>query len=268
MQLLKYLLTRLIGFCLIVYVLLLSYLYFNQESFIFQPSSLSADYQFKFDGSFEEINIPIDNQTNLNGLLFKANHSKGLIFYLHGNAGALDSWGNIAEVYTKIGYDCFIPDYRGYGKSGGKIDSEPQFLNDIDIAYQAMLKRYDEQKVVIIGYSIGTGPAAILTSKNHPKALVLQAPYFNLTKLADDRFPFVPHFLYKYKFATNEALVKITAPVYIFHGNKDQVIPYENSVQLQKLLKPLDLFTTLQGEDHIGINENPHFQSVLAQLLK
>ncbi|MGK4569129.1 alpha/beta fold hydrolase [Flavobacterium sp. 3HN19-14] len=64
--------------------------------------------------------------------------------------------GNIAEIYTSLGYDCFIPDYRGYGKSGGEIESESQFLSDVDLLYKDMLKRYAEDKIVIIGYSIGT----------------------------------------------------------------------------------------------------------------
>ena len=99
------------------------------------------------------------------------------MFYLHGNAGALDTWGDIAKVYTSLGYDIFILDYRGFGKSEGSIYSEEQFYKDVQAAYDVMRKEYPENKIVVEGYSIGTGPATILAATNHPKLLLLQAPY-------------------------------------------------------------------------------------------
>jgi uncharacterized protein len=74
----------------------------------------------------------------LNGLLFKADSSKGVIFYLHGNAGNIGSWGNVATTYTKLNYDVFIIDYRGYGKSEGKINGQEQLFNDNEAAYNAL----------------------------------------------------------------------------------------------------------------------------------
>ncbi|RZK04120.1 MAG: alpha/beta fold hydrolase, partial [Flavobacterium sp.] len=183
----------------ILYILTVSYLYFNQEDFIFQPTKLGKEYTFYYDTAYEELTISSFDDVNLSGLLFKAENSKGLIFYLHGNAGALDSWGNIAKTYTNSGYDIFILDYRGFGKSEGKIDNEQQFYRDVTIAYRKLLLKYAENNVIIIGYSIGTGPATYLASTNNPKALILQAPYYNFSEIADIRFPFLPEFVLKYK---------------------------------------------------------------------
>lgn len=243
----------------ILYILIVSYLYFNQEDFIFQPSKLNKEYKFQFEEKFEELNISSFDNTNLSGLLFKAENSKGLIFYLHGNAGALDSWGSIAQTYTDLGYDIFILDYRGFGKSEGEIESEEQFYKDVTFAYKKLLSQYAENKIIIIGYSIGTGAASYLASKNNPKALILQAPYYNFSEMADSRFPFLPEFVLKYKFETNTFIQQIKAPVYIFHGDKDQVIPLNNSIKLQKILKPSDQFFPLENQDHLNINDNNDF---------
>ena len=267
MRTLKFLFVTLFSLFAVIYLVVVSYIYFNQEEMIFLPTKLSKDYQFEFKQNFEELNIPSFDNKKLNGLLFKAENSKGLIFYLHGNAGALDTWGNIAENYTSLGYDIFILDYRGFGKSEGTIDSEEQFYNDVSFAYKKLLSRYPENKVVIIGYSIGTGPATYLASKNNPKSLILQAPYYSLIELSDSRVPFVPDFLKKYKFETNVFISKIKAPVFIFHGNKDQLIPSSNSEKLSELLKTKDHFYTLQNEDHIGINENQEYLEELKIIL-
>lgn len=72
-----------------------------------------------------------------------------------------------------------------------------------------MLSRYSENKVIIVGYSIGTGSATYVASTNNPKALILQAPYYNFSEMADSRFPFLPGFVLKYKFPTNDLFQKL-----------------------------------------------------------
>ena len=94
-------------------------MYFIQEKLIFFPEKLDKEYKFGFDQNFEELNFKTEDNVLLNGILFKADTSKGVIFYLHGNAGSLKSWGEIAKTYTDISYDLFMLDYRGYGKSEG-----------------------------------------------------------------------------------------------------------------------------------------------------
>jgi uncharacterized protein len=265
----KFVLVTLCSFFAIIYLLIVSYIYFNQEAMIFQAVKLPKEYKFDYNQYFEEINIKSFDNTILNGLLFKSKEaSKGLIFYLHGNAGALNTWGNIAENYTNLGYDIFILDYRGYGKSEGEIESELQFNNDISAVYKVLLSKYKEEKVTIIGYSIGTGPATFLASNNNPKQLILQAPYFNFLELSSGRVPFIPNFLKKYNFETNKLITKVKPPIFIFHGDKDQVINYNNSERLSNLLKPNDHFYTLKGQDHIGINENKEFLEELKNILK
>ncbi|MEP7144769.1 MAG: hypothetical protein ABI707_17935 [Ferruginibacter sp.] len=94
---------------LIVYIDVCARLYFIQEKFIFFPEKLAKDYKFRFGQNFEELNIKTEDTIVLNGVLFKADSSKGLIFYLHGNAGCLRSWKEIAKTYTSLGYDLFMP---------------------------------------------------------------------------------------------------------------------------------------------------------------
>ena len=250
-----------------VYVLLVSFLYFQQDSIIFQATKLKPDYKFEYSGNVEELTITTDDDVKLNGLLFKSGESKGLVFYLHGNGGCLDSWGDIAPTYTDLGYDIFILDYRGYGKSGGAIETEEQFLNDVKLAYAEMVKRYDESKIIIAGYSIGTGSAAMLASLNHPKALILKAPYYSLTNIIDSRVPFMPSFLQKYKFETYKYLENVTVPVYIFHGTADRVIPYSNAIKLMEHINNKAQLTTLEGTEHLIDGNNTTYTEKLKTIL-
>jgi alpha-beta hydrolase superfamily lysophospholipase len=159
-----------------IFVLACAFLYFIQEKLIFHPGKLAKTYKFDFEHNFEERYIPAADGTVLHGLLFKADSSNGLIFYLHGNAGSAASWGSVAKTYTNLNYDVFIVDYRGYGKSEGAINGEAQLAEDIQAAYDELKKQYAENIIVVLGYSIGTGPASRLASTNSPKLLILQAP--------------------------------------------------------------------------------------------
>ena len=264
----KFLTIVLLLFFVVIYILVVSYVYFNQVGMIFQSARLPKDFKFDYQQKFEELNIKSFDGINLNGLLFKAENSKGLIFYLHGNAGTLETWGKIAKVYTELGYDIFILDYRSFGKSEGEIENEDQLNKDVSVVYKKMLERYPENKIIITGYSIGSGLATILASQNQPKALILQAPYYSFTELSRSRVPFFPNFMKKFSLETCDYLPKIKAPVYIFHGMEDQLIPFKNSVRLNELLKSDKNLFLLKNQDHIGMNENEDFQNQLKIILQ
>ena len=252
---------------LVLYVLICGLLYFFQEKLIFFPEKLSKDYKFPFLASFEEISIKTADQVNLHALLFKVPQPNGVIFYLHGNAGALNSWGEVADIYNQLGYDVFLLDYRGYGKSQGQISSQKQFYQDAQVAYDVVKKRYKEEAIVVLGYSIGTGAATKIAAENHPRLLILQAPYYSLTDMMRQFYPIIPAFVLKYKFETYKYITACKMPVLLFHGDQDEVIYYGSSVRLKKLLKPEDMLITLQGQSHNGMSDNPDYLAALSKVL-
>lgn len=84
---------------------------------------------------------------------------------------------------------------------------------------------------------MGTGIAAKTAGENNPKMLILQAPYYSMSDMMRQSYPFVPNFLLKYKLQTYLFIQKITAPIVIFHGEQDEIIHYDSSLKLKNLLK-------------------------------
>lgn len=240
----------------------------RQEKMFFHPTPLPADFEFKFQNEFTEYQIPVAENVAVNGLLFKAKQSKGLVFYLHGNAGALNTWGEVADFYTQNNYDIFILDYRGFGKSEGRIENEEQFLGDVQLVYDSLKTHYKEENTVVIGYSIGTCPAAYIAAKNNPKNLVLKAPYYNMIDLVHHYYWIVPGWAVKYKLRTNEYLPQVKAPITIFHGTDDQVIPVESSYKLKEFLKPTtDTLIIVKGKTHAGVGNWDEYKSELTKIM-
>jgi pimeloyl-ACP methyl ester carboxylesterase len=253
--------------CTGVYIVVCVLLYFLQERLIFFPQKLDSNHQFQFDQKLEEMSIKAPDGKVLNGVLFKTETAKGLIFYLHGNAGSISSWGSVAETYTDLDYDVFLLDYRGYGKSEGTIGGQAQLFGDVQAAYDALKQHYSEDKIIVLGYSIGTGPAARIASTNKPRMLILQAPYDSLTDVMRQKFPILPTFILRYKFETNLYLKDCSMPVVIFHGDQDGVIPFDSSLRLKAEFKVGDRLIALEGEGHNGMTDNADYQKELSQIL-
>ncbi|WP_255154502.1 hypothetical protein [Ferruginibacter sp. HRS2-29] len=70
------------------YMLICLLLFYFQESLIFFPEKLRKEDAFYFDQKFEEIYVQTKDAKSLNAVLFKPDSSKGVIFYLYGNAGS------------------------------------------------------------------------------------------------------------------------------------------------------------------------------------
>ena len=256
----------------VLYVAVLALLYFFQERLIFFPSKLEPNHDFSFDQPFEEIRLDAEG-TWISGLKFLAQSrggeqiysdangerkaKNGAVIFFHGNAGNLQGWGKYARHFTDLGYDFYLFDYRGYGKSGGEIGSQEQLYADADAMMQAVLREYDAGEVTALGYSVGSGLAARAAQKYGAKRLVLIAPYFSLEELAREKMPFVPKFLIKYKIPTFEFVGDFGGPVTIFHGEHDELIGVDNSRRLLKFLKPRDKVYELNAghNDILGLSE-------------
>jgi alpha-beta hydrolase superfamily lysophospholipase len=255
------------GLVAALYTIFCGVLYGLQERLLFFPEQLPATYHFPFPGRFEERWTTLADGTRLHGLLFHAAQAKGLLFYLHGNGGTVASWGYVAPLYTALGYDVFLLDYRGYGKSGGHITSQQQLLSDVQTVYAQVSAAYAQQQTVILGYSLGTGLAAWLAAQHQPKLLVLQAPYYSMRDLAAHTYPLVPSFLVRYPLPTNEFMQQVKAPVVLFHGEQDAVIYPASSRKLLQLLKPTDRLIVLPDAGHNDITDDVGYQQAIAALL-
>lgn len=247
-----------------MFALVCGVLFFAQERLIFHPDKLAEDYVFT---EGEEVELTVDDGISLNCLWMKEPNSRGVILYLHGNKGSNRRCYHQAQTMTGNGYDIFMPDYRGFGKSDGHINSEKQLFSDVQVAYDFLKKHYTENQIVVLGYSIGSGMASYVASQNHPQQLVLLAPYTSVTDLKNSRAPFLPDFLLKYPLCSMDCLKNVNFPVTLIHGEYDEVIPFSCSERLQAL-NPKSFKLVKIPEGHTGVVFSSIFQNTVRDLLK
>lgn len=254
---------------ILIYTIILLILYNWQHRFTFQNKKSHPATQYLFVEPFQEIDlISPDFNERIHGLYFKA-HSKpsGLVLYFHGNKGNLERWGHFAADFLRLNYDFFVIDYPGYGKSSG-IPSESAIYKSAEIAYKWACDKYHPKEITIYGRSLGSAPAAYITSKFDAKRLILETPFYNFHDLAKKHaflsfFPIAP----KYKFPVNEFLDKTEIPITIFHGTKDVLVPMASTIQLKSFLGKSDFFIVIEEGNHHNLNQFELYHQTLKQLL-
>jgi len=227
-----------------LYIIICVGLYITQEKFIFYPHPLNDKYT-----NTDEIRIEVDSEIELHCLWQKRKNSKGVLLYFHGNKGNVSRGAYQTSRFNPKAYDVFIPDYRGYGKSDGHISSDIQLLTDANKVYSFLKEHYPENKIVIVGYSLGSGMASYVASKNNPHRLFLVAPFTSLMDIKNQYLWMIPNFVLKYKLSNKKYLKEVTAPVTIIHGTNDTVVDYVYSEELKNLYPDLELIT-LNGVGH------------------
>jgi pimeloyl-ACP methyl ester carboxylesterase len=243
-------------------------LYLFQDKFIFKPEKLRQDFAFKYDIPFKELFFDIEPGVRINGLHFYRENPQGLIFYLHGNTRSIKGWAKYAIDFYRYDYDVVLVDYRGFGKSTGKR-SEKELMADMQFVYEKLLSQYPETHLLVYGRSLGSGFASKLASENKPRYLILDAPFYNFTRVVERFLPFLPvKFLLMYKLRTDKWLRRVNCHTYIIHGTKDRLIPIKHSEKLQKLNPNKITLIRIHGGGHNNLPSFPEYHNFIRDILK
>ena len=219
---------------LIAYVVLILAFYFFQHFVFFRPEILPSNFTYEYEFPFEELSFDMEDGGSINGIHFKVPNAKGVVYYFKGNSRSIKGWGKFAKDFLSKGYDFFMVDYRGFGKSKGKR-TEAIIYSDMQHIYKWLSKEYKEEEIVIYGRSLGSGFAARIASWNNPKMLILDSPYYSLHHQLRRFAYWMPiRWILRYRIPSNLFVKSLTVPLYLIHGTRDLLITYKNSELLYK----------------------------------
>lgn len=258
-------LLRLLLLALLGYGLALAWLYKRQEGLLFQPTPLPATHRFALGPDVQELQIEVPG-ARLSAMQLRLTHPKGLVFFLHGNAGNLDSWFVNVDFYRRAGYDLLMLDYRGYGKSTGHIESEAQLHADVRAVWAQVAPRYAGLRRVIYGRSLGTALAADLAAEMAPELTVLVSPYCSMAALMRQHYPWVPTLLLRYPLDTCAAAARIRGPMLLLHGSRDPLIPTAHSEQI-RAVAPQARLLLIEGAGHNDLQDFEAYLQAVREVL-
>ena len=252
-----------------IYVAVSIALYYLQDYMLFKPEKLPKNFQFDYENQdTKEYNLETRDGAVINGLrFFPKGESKGVVLYLKGNSKSIKGWGKFAVDFTRHGYNVVMVDYRGFGKSTGKR-SQKALQRDLQLVYNKLKEQTTEDRIILYGRSLGSGFATKLASINNPKLLILDAPYYSLTKVTARYAPFMPlSLLIKYPLPTYKWIKYVRCPIHIIHGTDDTLIPYKSSLKLSSINPKLTTLHSVIGGGHKNLNNFESYHKMLDDIL-
>lgn len=193
-----------------------------------------------------------------------SSNNKPIAVIFHGNGGDVENFFPYQKYFSSIGITSYGVDYRGYGKSTGWPSERGLEIDADAILTHLMAEEQVEAKdLIIVGVSVGSGPASYAAKKYAPACLILFSPFISLPDAIQSR-PFIGalhHFSF-YQFPVAENVSRLTNTcLIVLHGNKDNVIPFEQGRTVYENAKvPFSKFLTSQEASHNDILYKAHNQ--------
>ena len=243
-------------------------LYYLQEYFLFKPEKLPPEFEFNYkDQDVEEYNLQARDGAVINGLHFKTENPQGVVLYLKGNSKSIKGWGKFAVDFTRHGYDVFMLDYRGFGKSTGRR-TQKNIKHDLQYVYNKIRERVKQEYIILYGRSLGSGFATKLASTNSPRMLILDAPYYSLTKVTKRYLPFMPlSLIMRFPMPTYKWIQYVNCPIHIIHGTNDKLIPFKSSVRLSKINPGRTRLWPIIGGGHKNLHTFESYHRVIHEIM-
>jgi fermentation-respiration switch protein FrsA (DUF1100 family) len=121
-----------------------------------------------------------------------------------------------------------IPDYVGYGMSGGRPSEQgTQVTADAVYNYLVSTRKVEPGRIIAAGWSLGGAVAIDLASRRDLGGLVVFSTFTSGADMARRVLPFAPvSLLLRHRFDSARKIAKIRCPILIGHGRLDPIIPF------------------------------------------
>ena len=251
----------------ILAVSIIIYISQDQMLFYYIDDAESRGFLWSIPG-YHEVEFTSTNGKTYNGVIYKQTEEKApLIIYFGGNGEC--SYRHMRNRYVNDGweyyegYNYLYVDYEGYGINEGKTNYLNMYEQALAVYDFAAAQKYvDEQNIVVMGYSLGTGNAVYLAANRNVAGLILVAPYANGKDFYNNLLPvfYGPmELLIKQKLPSDEYAENVSCPTLVIASLGDEMVPYESSERLYRLFSENTEFMRLENESHNNIFRNKDF---------
>ena len=197
----------------------------------------------------------------------RGDQSRTLVLGFGGNAWNGESVAAfLHELYP--GADVVAFHYRGYKPSTGRPSAEA-LVEDAPLLLDFAAKRAKPQRVVAVGFSIGSGVAASLAKRRDLDGLILVTPFDSLKAVAQQLYPWLPVGpLFRHELNIAEFLEGADVPVAIVAAERDEIIPPKRTEALREKAPNIVYDQVVSGAGHNEIYARSDFQQAMREALQ
>lgn len=225
------------GLGVLVIGLALVWLKAHEDELVFAAARSRQHLLTELPADAVRVTVPGSNGARLAGLVFRADGTGDAywVLHLHGNADSTFSPWQVrhCEALRRSGFNVLEIDYRGFGPTPGR-PSEAGMYEDSEAAYQELLRRgVPPNRIVLLGHSLGSGPAVLLATRHSVAALVLFGAFTSIPDAAANRYPYLPvRLAVSVQFNSLARIGDVHIPVVIAHSRADTLISYAHALKL------------------------------------
>jgi pimeloyl-ACP methyl ester carboxylesterase len=242
-------------------------LYLAQDSLIF-PRYMVRPSTDPLPAGTERLELHTPEGVRLVGNLVRARSaSRGLLLGFAGNAWNTDDFtGFLARRLPDLDIAAFH--YRGYAPSEGR-PSEAALRADAAMIRDRLVQDLRPRRVLLAGFSLGSGVAAALAHDRGADGLLLVTPFDSIEAVARAQYPWVPvSLLLRHRFRSDLHLAGLDIPAAVIAASDDSVVPEGHSKALTQALRRSVFTVTVPGSTHNGLYHMPEIDAVLRQAVE
>jgi len=220
--------------------------------------------------AFEDVFFPTADGARLNGWYFPADATGArVILFAHGNAGNISHRLEFYRALLEAGAGVFAFDYRGYGRSEGRLGEEATY-RDAQAAHQWLRQKgFNGRKIVAYGESLGGGVAAELCLREETAGLILQSTFTSLPDIGAELYPWLPvRWMHSIKYDTRGKLPRLKIPVLVMHSRGDGFIGFHHGERLFAAANAPKQFCEIRGTHGDPLEDRARFITGVAEFLR
>lgn len=206
-------------------------------SVVFHPR---REVELVTDEGFTRLKIPVADDVDLGGRLYGADKEKPTILFFHGNGEIVADYGNIAALYTAVGINFLLVDYRGYGRSTGR-PTVTSMLADARLVFAFVRDwlgaRNQTGALVVMGRSLGSAPALEIAAsfRDEVDGLIIESGFADTSSLINRLGARIPNTLGDNDImGQTRKIGQYDGPLLIMHGSSDEIIPVADAHALMR----------------------------------
>lgn len=180
---------------------------------------------------WKEIRTPRDG-LDLRSYVHDAGPKAPVAIVLHGNAADPFSMASTASPFVRAGWTVIVPEFPGYADSPGYPDQKGMSASARGAWDHATASGIRPGRIVVIGNSIGSGPAIALAAVERPAGLLIVSGLSSMGRVVRHHLPIIPDLLVMDKWDNGTVIGDVEAPVVVWHGTRDTLIPFEEGRRL------------------------------------
>ncbi len=207
-------------------------LYISQSSMIYPAPGIGATVP----SGYHTIKYTTADGLDLAALFRPPAMGKRVLVFFHGNGDSWDGAAAANRLPAEAGYGVLLVEYRGYGSNPGKPSEAGLYADGrAALAWLKAEQGIGADQVVLVGNSLGSGPATQLASETGTAGLVIISGFTSLPDVVGDKLPWVPaRLLTRDSYDNLAKLPSIRAPVLLLHGLDDTMIGPDHARALGK----------------------------------